>query len=417
MRKKVGMPPVETPEAVDVETPSSEARAGFEAFCETIPADATLSVQLYRLPSEYNPRVMRREKLPPVMFAAEQDQMEEDVRRRYGPGLYQLYIRYTDPKTRARRMVCPQFLLAPGAEDEGQTINERRQNDGRASLEESPVLDDTSAMIDRSMARLAQAADVQARAIQLRALTNVVSGPSEATSNPIEQTKAAMELFGNVMAAVKSLQPPPAPAGDPANIVSLVDKLGDLMVKFGGGGGGDMRDRAGGWDFAVEALRQLGPNLPAVLDVATKILERLPGGAMVTPVPHAPIPGPGEIPPMEQRAVNPPPISVSWTDVLAAVGNDDAAARRLALVLDMAFLEYSRPRGEWSEGYERLLDVIETHTPGLASQFASVTAEKVWELIMLWDPRTAYSTTAPEWVREFVAFLKNPPTDDGGKGP
>jgi hypothetical protein len=118
---------------------------------------------------------------------------------------------------------------------------------------------------------------------------------------------------------------------------------------------------------------------------------------------------------MEPRAVNPPPVSVSWSDVLAAVGNDEAAARRLALVLDMAFLEYGRPRAEWSEGYERLLDVIETHTPGLSSQFASVTADKVWELIMLWDPRTAYHASAPEWVRGFVAFIKTLPDPEEEK--
>jgi hypothetical protein len=87
MTRKLKDPLVDAPESMDVDSPAAEAKAGFEAFCETIPSDATVSVQLYRLPSEYAPRVMRREKLPPVMFATEQSDMEEDVRRRYGPGL------------------------------------------------------------------------------------------------------------------------------------------------------------------------------------------------------------------------------------------------------------------------------------------------------------------------------------------
>jgi len=380
-----------------------EIRESFLAFVESIPADGQISVSLRRFPHAYTPQVSAEETLAPVGFQEDLEAMQAEIRSRYGPGKYKLYLRFTDPSTRARKMVSPSFILAPSAED---------YTAGR-ELERAP--EDNPVQV--ALHRLTQAAEVKAQAAEVAALESVVSGTGG--------KGGALSDFAQLATVFKALQPPAPPSmldqltamraagfpvfsqgaggGGPAEMIALVREVVSLKETLGGGAGGP----GGFWDFAGEVVRMIGPNIGEILANLNSVL-----GQLKTAPPAAPVPMPSANPPADMLAPAPEPPAVE-----AATGPDAAAcleamkgdtdnARLLGAVLSAAYVESGLPAPYWVDGFARIETMLDDLLPGAAAQFvlASATLPAVWFRL---DPRTN-----PAWVRMFADYLSSPEGPD-----
>ena len=384
--------PSKTPQPDPEQFAPSEAADSFDAFLSSLPADASISVSLYRLPSYIHPQVTRQESLPPVSWAPDLEIMSTEIRARYGPGRYKLYIRLTDPTTRRRKIISPEITLAPVAEDFAEPA-------APAAEAES-----TSATLEAAMQRRARAIDLKSKALELSAL-EMDPGAGRQGESVIEQVKAMSEILRN-------LQPPapPAPAGSLSETVALLKVVMDYAPQGGGGGEG------GPWTFATRVFETLGPHLPGMLSNVLQILNTIkatppapapaaPGGSPVADL-SAPAPVVAAAPnPAALGPVTPVP-GPDQASVLQAVDNDPARAQRMRAFLDFCYLEMDMPPDEVSDSLEDAASFLDRHLPGYAPQLLAVGAARVWELWMLLDPRVLNKPAAGPWVRGLYDLLE-----------
>jgi hypothetical protein len=372
----------------------------FDAFLGSVPDTDRITVSLRRLPSYITPHVSAQESLPPPGFQTNLEAMEGEVRARYGPGRYKLWVRWRHPETRTKdRMTAPEFTLAPVAEDFAQGKGE-------------PAGDhvDTSETVQDSLGHLARAAKIQAQATELSALRSAVSGPAP-TGAPdnLTQMKLMTEILKNLaphtdpmtmLKTAKELFAPSTPH-DPAGTLTLLDKLGDVLQKFAGEGGASRSE--GFWTFATEAMRHVGPNLPAILDVAARVLAQTRPSATDGAQPPA-IPSPGS--PVGKALPENSPQGIARE----LTGGDPHALLALSTWLNMAMVEVSGPLATTlpQDGYGLLFDYLDTHLPIVLQRWAAAPAEAVWTVWSVLDPRVVQIPAARSWLDGFLQAAKAP---------
>jgi hypothetical protein len=383
----------------------------FDAFLGSVPDTDRITVSLRRLPSYITPHVSQQESLPPPGFQTNLEAMETEVRARYGPGRYKLWVRWRHPETRTKdRMTAPEFTLAPVADDFIQ---------GRGEPAEHP---DTSETVQDSLGHLARAAKIQAQATELSALRSAVSGPAPTSApdtlgqmklmtdilknlaphtDPMTMLKTAKELFG------------PSTPHDPAGTLSLLDKLGDVLQKFGGEGGASRSE--GFWGFATEAMRHVGPNLDRIVDVALRVLVQMQTGAAgasvgidgaPAPAISSPISGGKSLPENSPQAI-----------ARELTGGDPHALLALQTWLNMALVELSGPLAATmpQDGYGLLLDYLDTHLPVMVQRWGAAPADAVWTVWTTLDPRILQIPAARLWLDGLLQAAKAPAeTPPGG---
>jgi len=403
---------------VDTERPEGSAQEqspaeGFDAFLQSIPDTERVTVSLRRMPSYITPEVTTTEQLPPCVFQSDLEAMQQEIRTRYGPGRYKLWVRWRHPETRKHdRVTAPEFTLAPVAEDFARGKGEPT-SDGA----------DTSATVQDSLGHLARAAKIQAQATELGALRAAVGGgPAAAPADPLAQLAQLATLFKSILPADNSLTMlakakeifSPASAQDHVGTLTLLDKLGDVLQKFSGEGGASRSE--GFWTFATEALRTLGPNLPAILDVAARVMAQTRPSATggTDGAPAAAIPSPAA--PSGKALVENSPQAIAKE----LTGGDPHALLALSTWLNMALVELSGPLAGTmpQDGYSRLLDYLDTHLPLVLQRWVDAPADAVWTVWSVLDPRVVQIPIARSWLDGFLQDAKGPvetpPGDDRG---
>jgi hypothetical protein len=386
----------EAPEGATQERSPAES---FDAFLESVPDTDRVTVSLRRMPSYITPDVTTQESLPPPVFQSDLEAMQGEVRRRYGPGRYKLWVRWRHPETRNKdRITAPEFTLAPVEEDFSPIKGEPAADAG-----------DTAGAVQDSLAHLARAAKIKAQATELGALRMAVDGgPASAVpADPLAQLSQLATVFKAIMPQDNSLAMlvkakeilAPAAAQDPAGTLSLLDKLGDVLQKFAGEGGASRSE--GFWSFATEAMRVLGPNLPGILDVASQVLARSQAGGVSTPVAPS-IPAATEARPLPENS----PQAI----VRELTGGDPHAHLALVTWLNMALVEVSGLMATTNpqNGYSLLLDYLDSHLPWILQRWESAPPESVWSVWSTLDPRVVKIPAARPWLDGLLQAAKAP---------
>jgi len=375
----------------------------FDAFVESVPDADRVTVSLRRMPSYITPQVTALESLPAPVFQQDLEAMQQEIRSRHGPGRYKLWVRWNHPQDRKKnRVTAPEFTLAPVAEDFAP---------GKAEATVDPG--GTAEAVQDSLAHLARAARIQAQATELGALRKAVDGaPATATADPLAQLSQLATLFKAMLPADNSLAMlakakellAPASAQDHVGTLTLLDKLGDVLVKFSGEGGASRSE--GFWTFATEALRTLGPNLPAILDVAARVMAQTrPSATGATDgAPPPAIPSPTTAAGKALPENSPQAIAKELT------GGDPHALLALSTWLNMALVELSGPLAATmpQDGYGLLLDYLDTHLPMVLQRWADASPDAVWTVWTVLDPRVAQIPAARSWLDGFLAAAKAP---------
>jgi hypothetical protein len=350
--------------------------------------------------------VSEAEILPPPVFRPDLDEMQADIMRTHGAGRFQLWIKWKTDEG-ANKTLAPIFTLAPPAAD----VSYGEPGDGGAS----DALGEATDRMQRALRMKAQAAELSA----LSALTAEPGAPAGASSAAetlktyLEIAKALQpDVLGVLRTAVEMVR---GPAGGNSTIDQLtgLEKLAGIVERFAGGaGGGGGGARSSGWDFAIEALRQLGPNLPNLVALAAAVTARMPAapGAMLPNVPTAPAPAPGPAVPMPAAPV-PAALGDPGPDpIREAVDGDPQKAERLRFLVNLVHWEYQSPdtgdAEERAASYERAADVADTHCPGFMANLLGLGPQGAWELWMRLDPRTLNLPAAGPWVRGWVTWYQ-----------
>jgi hypothetical protein len=379
----------------------------FDAFVESVPDADRVTVSLRRMPSYITPQVTALESLPAPVFQQDLEAMQQEIRSRHGPGRYKLWVRWNHPDDRKKnRVTAPEFTLAPVPEDFA------------SARAETPVdTGGTAEAVQDSLAHLARAARIQAQATELGALRKAVDGaPATATADPIAQLSQLATLFKAMLPAdnslamlakAKEILAPPS-AQDHVGTLTLLDKLGDMLQKFAGEGGASRSE--GFWTFATEALRTLGPNLPAILDVAARVIAQTrPSATDGSPPPAIPSPttaGGKALPENSPQAI-----------AKELTGGDPHALLALSTWLNMAIVELSGPLAATmpQNGYELLLDYLDTHLPMVLQRWAAAPADAVWTVWAALDSRVVQIPAARSWLDGLLQAAKAP-TDSPPEG-
>ncbi len=373
----------------------------FDGFIQSVPADARIYVTLKRCPSYLHPHVTENEDLPPPAFQQNFEAMQNEIRARYGPGKYRLYVRFIDPKTRKHRFTWPTFLLAETPEEEEHRLQAQAAGAGVDPLEQARV-------------SLGRAAMLRAQAAELEATEAAATwGRKPASAAPDPQADLVRALLPALIAALKPQDP-----------IALARNLRELMApaKGDGGIGGlaegvaaimDVAERMGGrrgagglWEVAIphlaEVLKTWGPHLPAVARV-------LAGGA--EEVRRARAAAGQEAPPAAPAAPGEPAAEPAAGPVAQAAGEDPRKQEALQTLLRMGYLGMTAPAsagpGEAREDeYATLGDFCLAHLPGLREDLLRMGPEQVWGTWSALDPRVLkLGEPARAWVEGFRAFL------------
>lgn len=388
-----------------LEEVQQEAVDEFLQFVGTLPADSTIGVNLTRVPHKYTPDLMEAEHLAPPEFRPDLQEMMEEVRERYGPGKYRLYIRHTDPLTRKRKMVRPVFLLG----------KDPRAVPLEAELAGAPGPDPIRAAMDR----LSSAAQLQAEASELRALQDAVAGKAAGppAADPVEQTRKMIEIVKSAVPnvdLVKLLLERAAPAASEtpkfSEMLATAREFITLSREFGGGTGGGQSAWA---ELVLGLVKELGPYLPAIAAALRHTTDR---GAPVPAAPAepspAPVPGPPQVPPpaaapaLESPA--PVPGGIQWATLLRAVNGDALKADRLRSALLAAMVEMGAPEETWPDGWDRTIDFCEAHLPGFLGSLLELEPARVWEAWVTWLPAHQGNPRARGWVDGLLDRAKMP---------
>lgn len=391
--------------------PTSEGdqdRAGesFAEFIRSMPEEARITVGLRRLPSYVHPQVTEPEHLPAPQFQPDLGLMQEDVRRRYGPGRYRLYVNMKNAQGRTERFTGPVFFLAPTPEEEsGEIIDER----------ERPM-----DPLDSALDRMASTAERESKA-KVVAILQGKAEPS-AAGKGLDEMKAWIEVLRAVLpqptdpiTLLKNMRdliaPPGVPGATPDATLTMIEKTVGILqgLGVGGGEGGARRSIA---EVVVSGIvdlaRSWGPYLPAVVKALASVQQQVRTGGPVPPAtPSVPAP--------EQ----PKPLEAPTADLLArAVGEDQAKQLAMGTLLSMALVEMQTvAMGDplaLEDSYERVADFAEARLPGLCGDLVKMTPEQVWTLWVSLDGRVQQVANAGPWLSGFLRFLASPPQPEGG---
>ena len=414
MRKQTEAP---IPEDAAPETTAER----FREFCERLPEEAMVSVALRRFPHRYTPMVDEIETLPAPAFMPSLDIMQEEIRRRCGPGKYRMWIRYTDPGTKKSTIVSPMFTLAPT-----ETDYMAPAGDGAPA----PAGVESDSNIQETLDRISRAARIKAQATELSALRAVVDGPpaggsvaetldllvkfQAATGGRTDATAEAVKL----LAAMRDLLPGAKPtdpldgldkmlgiveklraAGAPAGERSTWIEVADLLMTHGAG-----------------LVERLAPYLPALLQSGAQAVSTVRAAGPVPPVaPVAPgLGAPAGAPALANPPVPPDRGALNLEAIRASVGGDARKGGRLARFLDLAYLEYETlrernesPSGQEAEGaYVGLADFLDRHCPGLAGSLLTMPLADRLALWGAWDGRALVAPGFSDYLEAFWSYLR-----------
>lgn len=386
----------------DDRTPTDAAEDEFNELVASVSPEAKVSVTLKRMPSYLHPQVTEPEDLPPPTFRGSLPEMTDEVRARYGPGKYRLYVRIRDPRTGKSRFTWPTLMLAPTPEE--LEAAERGPDPGP----EGTILE--------ARRKLANAAAVRAEAAELAAL-EAAAGAGQGEKSPATDPAASFRLAFEVLKGLLPQQTDPltllktardliAPAkgGEPAGVVELVTALLDLSERVGGKGRGGALEVL--VPHLVDLMKSWGPYLPAV----ARALARVPGEVRA-----AGPAGPGRAPTATPEAPSP-------ETVAAATGGEDARKQAaLHNLLNMAYLEMTDPNlgtdgasdAVRQDGYDRLMEYCLVRLPGFREDLLRLDPEQVWATWTALDPRVAALPTGRTWLDGFRAYLAAPPEEEG----
>jgi len=262
-----------------------------------------------------------------------------------------------------------------------------------------------------------RAVNLKAQAVELGALGALAdagtgpaaAAPAAAVSNLKEMLELARmlqpDVLGTLRTAVEMVRGTGAPAGGGTlEQLSALEKVAGIVERFAGGGGGAAK--SGAWDFAIEALRQVAPMVPALLPALVQVAIARGGAAPAPgPAPAPAVPGPpAPVTALPRDVSTLPPGS---DPVLTAVEGDAAKAERLRNLLNVTWWEMGTATDPEARegGFERVADLADAHLPGLVEQLHKLGPEAAWQLWMTLDPRVLNAPAAAPWVREFVEWI------------
>ena len=408
----------ETPQPDDAAPETTAER--FREFVENLPEEAMVSIALRRFPCRYTPNVADIESLPPPAFQPSLEAMQDDIRRRCGPGKYRMWIRYTEPQTKKPILVSPMFTLPPTEADylppQGEPAPVGLESDGN---------------IQETLDRLTRAARIKAQASELSALKAAVDGPPAGGQSVAEtldllvkfqtamggRTDATAEAV-KLLAAMRDLLPGAKPtdpldgldkmlgiveklraAGAPAGERSTWIEVADLLMTHGAG-----------------LVERLAPYLPALLQSGAQAVSTVRSAGPVPPVaPVAPgLGAPAGAPALANPPVPPDRGALNPEAIRASVGGDARKGGRLARFLDLAYLEYETlrernesPGSQEAEGaYVGLADFLDRHCPGLAGSLLTMPLADRLALWGAWDGRALVAPGFSDYLEAFWSYLR-----------
>ncbi len=404
-----GKPPPTHGAAVPETTEGDQDRSAeaFSEFIKSMPEDARITTGLRRLPSYVHPQVTEPEHLPSPAFMPDLGQMQEEVRRRYGPGRYRLYVTMKNERGKHERFAGPIFFLAPTPEEEAGEIMP-----GERDRPADPL--------DDALDRMASTAERESKA-KVVAILQGKAEPTAAGKGGLEEMRAWIEVLRAVMpqqpdaiTLLKNMRDLIAPAGaqatTPDATLNMIEKTVSILQGLGGGEGGSRRSAmevvVSG---IVELARSWGPYLPAVVKALASVQQQVRAGGPAPPAAPA-------VPPADVTKIAEPQGPAA--EILArAVGEDPGKQLALGTLLNIAFLEMqTRPPSlqDADDSYGRVADFAEARLPGFCGDLVKMTPEQVWGLWVTLDPRVQRLEQASAWLSGFLAYLAAPGSPEEG---
>lgn len=403
-RRTQAIPPTRgTADPEAAEGDQDRSAEAFGEFVRSMPEDARITTGLRRLPSYVHPQVTEPEHLPAPQFMPDLGQMQEEVRRRYGPGRYRLYVTMKNERGKTERFAGPVFFLAPTPAEEagGEFLPEER---------ERPM-----DPLDSALDKLGRAAETESKARAVAILQG--KQQPEPAKTGLDEMRAWVEVLRAVMpqqpdaiTLLKNLRDLIVPAGAQANTpdatLNMIEKTVSILQGLGGEGGARRSTTEVLVNGIVELARSWGPYLPAVVKAVAQVQQQVRAGGPVPPaVPQPPTP----------KAVEGP-----TADLLArAVGDDPVKQLALATLLNITFLEMqTRPPSlqDADDSYARVADFAEARMAGFCGDLVKMTPEQVWTLWVSLDARVQGLEHAGPWLTGFLGYLAAPaPSEEGGQ--
>ena len=392
----------------------------FREFLDSMPAESTSRITLYKIPSDLTPELLENTRLG-APHLAPFDNMVDQVRRTHGVGKYQMHISLMGSNGQRLKYLKPSFRIgdAPGSTP-GHGAGDVYADGQPLSTDE--VLD----MLRRSVATQAQGAELATLAGLLGGKPKEGSAPSP---DPLKTTMEMLTLFKTAFpqtdpltilkTAKDLLGPAGGGGGGSADMVAMVKELMLLAREMGGGEGAAP---SGWWSVlphVVELGKTLAPYLPNIAQAIVQaratmeVVRHTPGGApVVTARPEA-------VPTGAPAALGADPggefVGVNKQAIFAAVNQSAPLARALETVLDSAEFEAARDL-PWEasnedvlEIYDELATLADRRVPGLTATVAANSSEQVWTYWTTLDPRMARAPNGRAFVEGFRQFLATPP--------
>lgn len=393
------VPPAEEGEADVRERDRDRVLTAFQQFVDTIPDHTRVSVSLRRLPSYVHPQTSEPESLPPPNFVADLEQMEQEVRRRYGPGRYKLYIRIPDEKGYTKRFTAPTIFLAPTADDiepgpepgPGDSLDSALDRMATSMERESKAR--TVAIL---MGKPQQAEATGATGLNdLKQWVEVLRVLLPQSPDPLTLLKTARDL----------LVPPGAGPTSPDATLSLIEKTLGIVQGLGVGEGGARRSTTEVViSGIVELAKSWGPYLPAVVRAVAAVQQQAravgptaPATAAVPTAHMMPLPNPDVL--------------------LQATGGDPQKSLALGALLNLAFIEMTvNPQApeDRQDSFGRVAEFSDARLPGFTQDLLKITGEQVWTMWVQLDPRMETAPGGAQWLADFLRYLATPPPEDDG---
>jgi hypothetical protein len=362
----------------------SASATQYEEFVTSLSGEGKTRVSLKRLPCDLTPETKGPEALFPAPRLDDFQSMEEDIARRFGVGEYALTITYFGPNGRNDRKIKSLLVRI------GQTGFDPREQAG----EEIP--DAPADPLEEARAAAGRALSFRANALELRSLTDAASMGTPAPAQP-----SLVELI----AAVKSLLPPPATVADTAGSVGLLKEVLGLAKELGGGG-----EAPGFWaatvPHIVDLIKTFAPYLPNVAAALVQARAAGPGG-------------PGGVVAVPELAAAPAGAVVNVPAVLSLCGGDMMKAEGLKAFLDVAYLEARKDHDPdaLDAAFNRLADLADSQCPGLLGLLSGLPAGDVFAAWSNLDGRLATDPKIKVFCEGFHAFLLTPPEPEAPPAP
>ena len=397
----------------------------FREFCDNLPEEAMVSIALRRFPHRYTPDVSDIESLPAPAFQPTLDGIQEEIRRRCGPGKYRMWVRYTDPMTKKPIIVSPMFTLAPTASDYA------------AAGAGEPAGSESDGNIQETLDRISRAARIKAQATELSALKSVVDGPPAVAGNSMQDTldllvKAKAVLGGGdqtaeairLVSALKDL----FPSGHTADPLDGLDKMLSIVEKLRavGAPAGDRSTWVEVADLVfthgATLVEKLAPYLPALLQSGAAAVSTVRAAGPVPPAaPAVPILG---APAGAPALANPPAAGaptaaqdagINVKALLDSLGGDTTKADRVRGLLDLIWFEQELGpiADDLTESLGWVVDYAEKHCPGILGSLTTLSDEEALSLWYIWDARPRFGgDRARAYFARLLAFARETPAGE-----